>query len=65
MGNLSYLFAAFAVIWVGLLGYVFFLVQKQGQLRRDIDRFKEALKKEEGGTGEFHYKETKEFRGPL
>jgi CcmD family protein len=48
MGNLNYLFAAFAVIWVGLLAYVFFLVQKQGQLRRDIDRLKEMLSKQRG-----------------
>ena len=46
MENLSYLFAAFAVIWVGLLGYVFFLAQRQRRLRRDIELLKEGLKKE-------------------
>ena len=46
MENLSYLFAAFAVIWVGLLGYVFVLAQRQRRLRRDIELLKEVLKKE-------------------
>lgn len=47
MDNLGYLFAAFAVIWVGLFAYIFFLAQKQRQLRRDIDWLKETLKKNE------------------
>ncbi|MFH1662488.1 MAG: CcmD family protein [Chloroflexota bacterium] len=46
MDNLGYLFAAFAIIWVGLFAYVLILVQKQRQLRRDIDWLKEMLKKE-------------------
>jgi CcmD family protein len=45
MDNLSYLFAAFAVIWVGLFAYILILVQKQRQLRRDIDWLKEMLEK--------------------
>jgi len=46
MDNLGYLFAAFAVIWVGLFAYILFLAQKQRQLRHDIDWLKETLKKE-------------------
>jgi len=46
MENLSYLFAAFAVIWAGLFSYVFILVQRQQRLRRDIDWLKETLEKE-------------------
>ncbi len=46
MENLSYLFAAFAVIWAGLFAYVFVLVQRQQRLRRDIDCLKETLEKE-------------------
>jgi len=46
MENLSYLIAAFAVIWAGLFAYVFVLVQRQRQLRRDIDWLKETLEKE-------------------
>lgn len=46
MENLSYLFAAFAVIWAGLFCYVLILVQRQRRLKRDIDRLKETLEKE-------------------
>ncbi|MBA7473443.1 hypothetical protein ES707_08783 [subsurface metagenome] len=46
MENLSYLVAAFAVIWAGLFAYVFVLVQRQRRLRRDIDWLKETLEKE-------------------
>lgn len=47
MDNLSYLFAAFAVIWAGVFVYILFLAQKQRQLRHDIDWLKETLKKTE------------------
>jgi CcmD family protein len=47
MDNLGYLFAAFAVIWVGLFAYILVLTQKQRQLRRDMDWLKETLKKTE------------------
>jgi CcmD family protein len=47
MDNLGYLFAAFAVIWVGLFAYILVLGQKQRQLRHDIDWLKETLKKTE------------------
>ncbi len=44
--NLGYLFAVFAVIWVGLFAYILVLAQKQRQLRRDINWLKETLTKE-------------------
>jgi len=47
MDNLGYLFAAFAVIWVGLFAYILFLAQKQRQLKRDINLLKETLEKTE------------------
>ena len=43
MDNLSYLFAAFSVIWVGLFAYVLVLIQRQRRIRRDIDWLKETL----------------------
>jgi CcmD family protein len=46
-GNLGYLFAAFAVIWVGLFAYILVLAQKQRRLRRDINWLKETVAKEE------------------
>jgi CcmD family protein len=47
MDNLGYLFAAFAVIWVGVFAYIVVLAQKQRHLRRDIDWLKETLEKTE------------------
>ncbi len=44
MENGGYLFAAFGIIWVLLLGYVFVLISRQRRLRREIDSLKEALK---------------------
>ncbi len=44
MENGGYLFAAFSIIWVLLLGYVFVLINRQRRLRREIDSLKEALK---------------------
>ena len=43
MDNLSYLFAAFSIIWVGLFAYVLVLIQRQQRLRRDINWLKETL----------------------
>jgi CcmD family protein len=41
--NISYLFAAFAIVWVMLFGYIFTLSQRQKRLRREIDSLKESL----------------------
>jgi CcmD family protein len=40
MDDLSYLLAAFIIIWVGLFIYIAVLACRQGRLRRDIDRLK-------------------------
>lgn len=45
MENAGYLFAAFTIIWGVLFGYVLVLLQKQRQLRREIDLLKETLNK--------------------
>ncbi len=47
MENLNYLFAAFAVIWAVVFGYVFSLMNRQGKLKREIDSLKESLKEKE------------------
>jgi CcmD family protein len=44
MDNLSYLCAAFSVVWVGLFAYILLIVQRQRSIRRDIDWLKETLK---------------------
>jgi CcmD family protein len=46
MENFWYVFAAFAVIWVAVLAYLFSLSQRQKRLSRDIERIKSGLKDE-------------------
>lgn len=41
MENMTYVFAAFAIVWAVVFGYVFSLSQRQRQLRREIDALKE------------------------
>lgn len=41
--NFPYLFAAFAVVWVVLFGYVLVLVTRQKKLQREIDALKEEM----------------------
>ncbi len=48
MENAGYLFAAFAIVWAVVFGYVLLLLDRQKKLRREIDSLKEALK-EKGG----------------
>ena len=38
MDNLGYLFAAFAVIWAVVFGYVLVLMNRQKKLKREIDK---------------------------
>ena len=44
MENLGYLFAAFAIVWAVLFGYLLVLLNGQRRLRREIDSLKEAVK---------------------
>ena len=41
MENLTYVFAAFAIVWAVIFGYIFSLSHRQRQLRREIDSLKE------------------------
>ena len=47
MENAGYLFAAFAIIWAVVFGYVLFVFNRQRRLRREIDSLKEVLKGKE------------------
>lgn len=47
MENAGYIFAAFAIIWAAVFGYVLVLFNRQRRLRREIDSLKEALKGKE------------------
>ncbi len=44
MENAGYLFAAFAIVWAAVFGYVLLLFNRQRRLRREINSLKEALK---------------------
>ncbi len=47
MENAGYIFAAFAIIWAAVFGYVLVLFNRQRRLRREIDSLKEILKEKE------------------
>ena len=44
---LPYLFAVYAITWAGFFAYAFFLSRKQAELRREVERLRQAL-----GAGE-------------
>jgi len=46
MDNLSYLFWAYAVFWIALFIYVYSLVKKSKELRREIEALKGSLDNE-------------------
>lgn len=48
MENASYLFAAYAIVWAVVFGFVLLLINRQGKLHREINSLKEASKEKEG-----------------
>jgi CcmD family protein len=42
MENSGYLFAAYAVIWALVFGYVLFMLRKQKRLQRQIDMLRDS-----------------------
>ncbi len=45
MENVSYLWAAYTVIWAVVFGYVLFMQRKQRRLQRQIDMLQESADK--------------------
>ena len=43
--NLSYLFAAYSIVWVGLLVYVITLARRNHSLEREVEELRELLKR--------------------
>jgi CcmD family protein len=43
MPNLPYLFAAYAILWLVLFGYLFVVATQMRAVRRDVDQLKERL----------------------
>lgn len=46
MDTLDYLFAAFAVVWAGVFGYVLSLTARQRQLKREVNRMERRIRRE-------------------
>ncbi|MBC8279733.1 MAG: CcmD family protein [Chloroflexi bacterium] len=46
--NLPYLFAAFAVSWVVLFGYLFYVNRRQHEMRKEIVRLQNILDQSQG-----------------
>ncbi len=44
MNNMGFLFAAYSVIWLGVFIYMFFLLQREKKLRRDIETLQVEMK---------------------
>ncbi|MCH8298669.1 MAG: CcmD family protein [Chloroflexi bacterium] len=44
--NLPFLFAAFAVSWVVLFGYLFYVNRRQHEVRKEITRLQRMLEEE-------------------
>ncbi len=47
MDKFPFLFAAYAIIWAVILGFVLSIFQRQRRVSREIDALKEALKEKE------------------
>jgi CcmD family protein len=47
MENAGYFFAAFAVIWAVVFGYVMFLVNKQAKINRQMKTIEQARSRED------------------
>ena len=45
--NLPYLFAAYSVTWIGFFVYVYYLSQRNRNLRREVEALREALEERE------------------
>ena len=43
--NLPFLFAAFAVAWLGFFSYLFYLHQRNNHIKQELDQLKEDLAK--------------------
>jgi CcmD family protein len=45
MDHLSFLIAAYAVVWIGVLLYVTALARRNSALERDVEELRDELKK--------------------
>ena len=48
--NFDYLFAAFAILWVVVFGYFFFLTRQLADLRREVNALREERENQDGSS---------------
>ncbi|MBU2534934.1 MAG: CcmD family protein [Chloroflexi bacterium] len=44
MENMGYLFAAFLIVWIGIIGYLFVIFNRQKKISREIETLEKSLK---------------------
>ena len=49
--NLPYLFAVYAVTWIAFFAYLYYLSQRQQNLRREVEELREAMSEGRGEVG--------------
>jgi len=47
MQDAGYIFAAYTIIWIVLLGFVLAMINRQNKVRREIERLREMVKDKE------------------
>ena len=50
--NFEYLFAAYAILWVVIFGYFFYLTRQLGDLRREVNALREERTSRDSGSDE-------------
>ncbi len=50
--NFEYLFAAYAILWVVVFGYFFYITRQLGELRREVNALREQHTSRESGADE-------------
>jgi CcmD family protein len=50
--NFEYLFAAYAILWVIIFGYFFYLTRQLGDLRREVNALREERTSRDSGSDE-------------
>ena len=44
MENMGFLFAAFVIVWIGIIGYLFVIFNRQKKISQDIEMLEKSLK---------------------
>ncbi len=48
--NLSYLFAAFGITWLGFFAYLYVVSRRERELRREIEELRRVLAQQQGSS---------------